>query len=76
MVGQSELLTLEQEVQSLRAQVAGGEVRLLEQERQLERSAAELRQSLDQERRGATELRNSYVATVRALGNAVEARDA
>jgi len=77
MAGQSErLLTLEQEVQSLRAQVAGGEARLLEQERQLERSEADLRQSLDQERERATELRNSYVATVRALGNAVEARDA
>src|ERR1700759_4011959 len=43
---------------------------------QLERSAADLRETFKQERARAQELRRSYVATVRALANAVEARDA
>ena len=43
---------------------------------QLERYAADLRETFKQERARAEELRLSYVATVRALANAVEARDA
>jgi ribonuclease P protein subunit RPR2 len=43
---------------------------------QLERYAADLRETFKQERARAEELRRSYVATVRALANAVEARDA
>ena len=47
-----------------------------EQESQLERYAADLRETFKEERARAEELRDSYVATVRALTNAVEARDA
>src|SRR6186997_3271204 len=43
---------------------------------QLERYAADLRETFKQERARAEELRRSYVATVRALAIAVEARDA
>ena len=45
-------------------------------ERQLERYAADLRETFKQERAAAQRLRASYMATVRALCNAVEARDA
>ena len=45
-------------------------------QRQLERYAADLREVFKQERNRALELRNSYRATVQALSNAVEARDA
>jgi ribonuclease P protein subunit RPR2 len=45
-------------------------------QRQLERYAADLREVFKRERRRAQELRESYIATVRALSNAVEARDA
>jgi HD-GYP domain-containing protein (c-di-GMP phosphodiesterase class II) len=47
-----------------------------ENERQLERYASDLRDTFKAERAQAEELRASYVATVRALTNAVEARDA
>ena len=43
---------------------------------QLERYAADLREVFKRERAAAQELRLSYMATVRALSNAVEARDA
>ena len=45
-------------------------------QQQLERYAADLREVFKQERSRALELRQSYKATVRALSNAVEARDA
>lgn len=45
-------------------------------ERQLERYAADLRETFKQERSRRRELQRSYTATVRALSNAVEARDA
>ena len=45
-------------------------------QQQLERYAADLREVFKQERVRAQELRRSYMATVRALSNAVEARDA
>jgi HD-GYP domain-containing protein (c-di-GMP phosphodiesterase class II) len=45
-------------------------------QRQLERYAADLREVFKRERAAAVELRSSYMATVRALSNAVEARDA
>jgi HD-GYP domain-containing protein (c-di-GMP phosphodiesterase class II) len=45
-------------------------------QQQLERYAADLREVFKQERSRAQELRRSYKATVRALSNAVEARDA
>jgi putative nucleotidyltransferase with HDIG domain len=47
-----------------------------EKERQLERYASDLRETFKAERTRSDELRGSYVATVRALTNAVEARDA
>ena len=45
-------------------------------ERQLERYAADLRETFKSERDRAQQLTRSYMATVRALSNAVEARDA
>jgi ribonuclease P protein subunit RPR2 len=47
-----------------------------DKERQLERYASDLRETFKSERARAEELGASYVATVRALTNAVEARDA
>jgi len=47
-----------------------------EKERQIQRYAADLRDTFVAERDHAEQLRASYVATVRALTNAVEARDA
>jgi putative nucleotidyltransferase with HDIG domain len=47
-----------------------------QKERQLERYAADLRETFKEERSGAQELRRSYMLTVRALASAVEARDA
>ena len=47
-----------------------------EKERQLERYAADLRETFKEERARAQELRRSYMRTVRALASAVEARDA
>ena len=46
-----------------------------DKERQLERYASDLRETFKAERARAEELRGSYVDTVRALTNAVEARD-
>jgi len=46
-----------------------------EKEHQLERYASDLRETFKAERARAEELRVSYLATVRALMNAVEARD-
>jgi ribonuclease P protein subunit RPR2 len=45
------------------------------QARQLERYAADLRETFMQERERSAQLTSSYMATVRALSNAVEARD-
>src|SRR5207245_716665 len=64
------------EVAALRAALAAQERQAAEKERQLERYAADLRETFKQERARAQELRRSYMATVRALSNAVEARDA
>ncbi len=64
------------EIQLLKAALAEREEQALEKERQLERYAADLRETFKQERARSQELRRSYVATVRALANAVEARDA
>jgi len=64
------------EVTALREALVTHEAQAAEKERQLERYAADLRETFKQERARAAELRESYVATVRALANAVEARDA
>jgi hypothetical protein len=67
---------LKHEVARLEAELSERDRQAQEKERQLERYAADLRETFKEERARAQELRDSYVATVRALGNAVEARDA
>jgi HD-GYP domain-containing protein (c-di-GMP phosphodiesterase class II) len=69
-------ITGEDTVASLRARLEETERQTAARQRQLERYAADLREVFKQERARAQELRRSYVATVRALSNAVEARDA
>ena len=61
---------------ALRARLERVEREAAARQLQLERYAADLREIFKQERARARELRRSYVATVRALSNAVEARDA
>jgi HD-GYP domain-containing protein (c-di-GMP phosphodiesterase class II) len=68
--------TTEDTVASLRARVERTERQGAARQRQLERYAADLREVFKQERARAQDLRRSYIATVRALSNAVEARDA
>jgi HD-GYP domain-containing protein (c-di-GMP phosphodiesterase class II) len=63
-------------VTSLRAELDRTERQAASRQRQLERYAADLREVFKQERARAQELRESYKATVQALSNAVEARDA
>jgi putative nucleotidyltransferase with HDIG domain len=67
---------LEAEVARLRAQLVEHERRATAQTEQLERYAADLRETFKRERERSQQLRDSYMATVRALSNAVEARDA
>jgi HD-GYP domain-containing protein (c-di-GMP phosphodiesterase class II) len=71
------------EVHHLRVQIAHLQTELEEQrsessakEVQIQRYAADLRETFKQERARALELQRSYIVTVRALSNAVEARDA
>jgi len=68
--------TRDDELIALRSALAEQLAMAAEKELQLERYAADLRETFKQERIRAQELRASYVATVRALANAVEARDA
>ena len=63
-------------VASLRAQLQRTERQASARQHQLERYAADLREVFKQERSRAQQLRASYKATVQALSNAVEARDA
>jgi HD-GYP domain-containing protein (c-di-GMP phosphodiesterase class II) len=63
-------------VDVLRARLERVEREAAARQRQLERYAADLREVFKRERARARELRGSYMATVRALSNAVEARDA
>ncbi|MDQ6805736.1 MAG: HD domain-containing protein [Actinomycetota bacterium] len=67
---------LRQEIGRLRAELARQEQESADKERQLERYAADLRETFKRERARKQELHSSYMATVRALSNAVEARDA
>jgi putative nucleotidyltransferase with HDIG domain len=69
VIGQEELKRLRDELAEQRRLAADKEL-------QLERYASDLRETFKSERARAEELRTSYVATVRALTNAVEARDA
>ena len=64
------------EIEDLRARLAETERENAHRQQQLERYAADLRETFKQERAAAQELARSYRATVRALANAVEARDA
>jgi HD-GYP domain-containing protein (c-di-GMP phosphodiesterase class II) len=68
--------TTQDTVATLRARVERTERQAAQRQRQLERYAADLREVFKQERARAQDLRRSYIATVRALSNAVEARDA
>ncbi len=68
--------TREDQLESLRRELEEQRHEAAEKERQLERYASDLRETFKAERARADELRGSYVATVRALTNAVEARDA
>jgi ribonuclease P protein subunit RPR2 len=65
-----------EDIAALRAELDLRTHEAAENQRQLERYAADLRETFKQERARAQQLRDSYVATVRALANAVEARDA
>jgi HD-GYP domain-containing protein (c-di-GMP phosphodiesterase class II) len=71
-----ELESLRSEVSRLRRALARHEQEAGERDLQLQRYAADLRETFKQERARAAELRQSYIVTVRALSNAVEARDA
>jgi HD-GYP domain-containing protein (c-di-GMP phosphodiesterase class II) len=70
------LREMREELEDLRARLADQESAAASKELQLQRYAADLRETFKQERAATLELRRSYVATVRALANAVEARDA
>jgi len=63
-------------IAALRARLERLEREAAQRQRQLERYAADLREVFKQERMRSQELRRSYKATVLALSNAVEARDA
>jgi ribonuclease P protein subunit RPR2 len=67
---------LGEEVEALRREVASSRAEAQASELQLERYAADLRETFKRERERAQQLQSSYMATVRALSNAVEARDA
>jgi putative nucleotidyltransferase with HDIG domain len=71
-----ELLRLQAENDRLRSELEHALEEAAGQSRQLERYAADLRETFKQERTQAQELQHSYTLTVRALSNAVEARDA
>src|SRR3984885_9357287 len=60
----------------LRRRLAAAELKAADGARQPERYAADLRETFKSERDRAQQLTRSYMATVRALSNAVEARDA
>jgi ribonuclease P protein subunit RPR2 len=67
---------LVREIERLRLELARREQEAADKERQLEAYARDLATTFKQERARTQELRASYMATVRALSNAVEARDA
>jgi putative nucleotidyltransferase with HDIG domain len=67
---------LEDQVRALNGRIAEVESQAAAKEQQLERYAADLRETFKEERARSAQLRASYITTVRALANAVEARDA
>jgi putative nucleotidyltransferase with HDIG domain len=68
--------THEAQVEALRAELVAVRAEAAAKSRQLERYAADLRETFKAERAQRARLQESYMATVRALSNAVEARDA
>jgi ribonuclease P protein subunit RPR2 len=72
----SEQRDLSRRLAELEAELAQHERSAADKELQLERYAADLRETFIQERARSQELRESYMLTVRALASAVEARDA
>jgi ribonuclease P protein subunit RPR2 len=73
---EAELEAAQREISALREDLARHEQEAAVRSGQLERYAADLRETFKQERARSQELKRSYRATVRALANAVEARDA
>ena len=73
---EAELTAARDEIARLRAELARHEQEDAVRSGQLERYAADLRETFKEERSRSQELKRSYRATVRALANAVEARDA
>jgi putative nucleotidyltransferase with HDIG domain len=71
-----ELTDLIAENDRLRRRLAAAELKAAAGARQLELYAADLRETFKSERDRSQQLTRSYMATVRALSNAVEARDA
>jgi putative nucleotidyltransferase with HDIG domain len=71
-----ELADLIAENEQLRRRLAAAEREAADSARQLELYAADLRETFKSERDRSQQLTRSYMATVRALSNAVEARDA
>ncbi|MDW5593228.1 HD domain-containing phosphohydrolase [Conexibacter stalactiti] len=71
-----ELRQLREELAHLRAELALREREAAERAQELRRYADRLRRASEREHMRALELRRSYEATVRALADAVEARDA
>ncbi len=71
----SSVTELTQEITRLRTELARREREATDNELQLERYAADLRETFKQERTRSQQLAHSYSATVRALTNAIEARD-
>ncbi|MFN2617487.1 MAG: HD-GYP domain-containing protein [Thermoleophilaceae bacterium] len=69
-------MAVSDELEHLRKELTDERRRAADKELQLERYASDLRETFKAERERADEVRRSYVATVRALTNAVEARDA
>src|ERR1700684_1444084 len=67
---------LQLEIDRLRAELDQREREAAYHARQLARYAADLRHTFKAERARTQQLTRSYMATVRALSNAVEARDA
>ena len=72
----SEIEELHEELARLRAELTVHEREARERTRELTRYAEELRAASEREQARAVELHRSYEATVRALADAVEARDA
>ena len=67
---------LRRRIEGLEAELGMRDRQSADKELQLERYAADLRETFKQERARSQQLRESYMLTVRALASAVEARDA